>query len=173
MRGKPDESRPPRIEPTLGVKAEQPFARQLRLQELPEEVDDEKRRDPRHRRRARALIRRMAQSVGLVVFVVGSLAVGYHFLPTLGNQASRGVQALIENAVRVRAAIDARTGQAATLGDKERRQREAARKEAAWKDFFKRSPRCAIEANQTTVECVNEYIRAKRDFDHRWDAGQL
>jgi hypothetical protein len=83
------------------------------------------------------------------------------------------VQALIEDAVRARASIDARSRQAATPTEAERKAREAARKEAAWKDFFHRSPRCEIEANQTHVECVNEYIRTRRDFDQRWDAGQL
>jgi len=51
--------------------------------------------------------------------------------------------------------------------------REAARKEAAWSQFFQRSPKCAIEENQTSVDCVNEYIRARRDFDSRWRSGQL
>ena len=51
--------------------------------------------------------------------------------------------------------------------------REAARTETAWQAYFQRSPGCAIEANQTSVECVNEYIRARREFDRRWAAGEL
>jgi hypothetical protein len=116
--------------------------------------------------------RQIAYSVGVIAFL-GLILACLYYMPTLGEQVSRAAQALIESAVRARATVDARSGQAATPTDAERKAREAARKEAAWKDFFQRSPRCAIEANQTSVECVNEYIRAKRDFDDRWGAGQL
>jgi hypothetical protein len=35
------------------------------------------------------------------------------------------------------------------------------------------APKCAVEANQTSVDCVNEVIRARREFDRRWAAGEL
>jgi hypothetical protein len=44
-------------------------------------------------------------------------------------------------------------------------------KEAAFQAYFHRSDHCAIEANQATVPCVNEYIRARREFDQRWNEG--
>jgi hypothetical protein len=170
MRSKYDEPKPPRIEPRLGLEADA-FANRLRLEGLPDHLDGQKRAALTDRRRAR---RRAAIVIGVVAFVGAIFAlVFYDVPPTLGEQASRAVHALIEDAVRVRAALNTRSRQAVMPTDAERKAREAARKEAAWKDFFKRSTRCTIESNQTSVECVNEYIRAKRDFDQRWDAGQL
>jgi hypothetical protein len=173
MRSKSDKPTSPRLEPKLGVERGQSVRRELSLEELPEEVDEEARAALPARRRDPTFSRPIAYFVGVVVFFGLSFACVRYVVPSFGEWVSHAVQALIENAVRTRAAIDARSRQAATPTDQERKAREAARKEAAWKDFFKRSARCAIEANQTDVECVNEYIRARRDFDHRWDAGQL
>ena len=171
MRSKSDEPKPPRIEPRLGVEADAFANRRLQLEALPDHRDGRNRAALTDRRRAR---RRAAIVFAVVVFAGATFAlVFYDMPPTLGEQASRTVHALIEDAVRVRAALDTRSGQAVMPTDAERKAREAARKEAAWKDFFKRSPRCTIESNQTSVECVNEYVRAKRDFDQRWDAGRL
>jgi len=173
MRSKSERSRAQRREPKLGAESGRSFANQLSLEELPDEVDRDARVELSERRRARTFGRLIAYFLGVVAFLGLTFACFHYFLPTLGEQVSRGAQALIEDAVRARAAIDARSRQAATPTNEERRAHEATRKEAAWRDFFKRSPRCAIEANQTDVECVNEYIRARREFDHRWDAGQL
>jgi hypothetical protein len=43
-------------------------------------------------------------------------------------------------------------------------QRTAAETEAAWQRFYKPSPECRDAASATRVECVNEYVKAKRDF---------
>jgi hypothetical protein len=173
MRSKSDKPAPRRFEPTLGAESEQSFADQLRLEELPDQAREETPAVLPARRRTRTSSRWMASAVGVIAFLILTFACLTYLWPTLSGQISRGVQALIEDAVRVRASIDARSRQAATPTEAERRTREAARREAVWKDFFHRSPRCVIEANQSSVECVNQYIRARRDFDQRWDAGQL
>jgi hypothetical protein len=43
-------------------------------------------------------------------------------------------------------------------------QRAAARTEEAWQRFYKPSAECRDPAAATRVECVNEYVKAKRDF---------
>jgi hypothetical protein len=50
---------------------------------------------------------------------------------------------------------------------------EAERKEAAWQKFYLRSDFCKNPDNRTTIECANEYARAKKDFERRWAAEQL
>ena len=175
MERRSDGARPPRIEPTLGVDAKHPVAHQLRLEDLPDHIDEQKRAASTDRRRARTSGRRAAAVVGVVAFLGVPLAFAlfYDMLPSLSKRASRAAQSLLEDAVRARAAMDARPKQAAAPTYEERKARELARKEAAWWKFFNRSPSCAIEANQTSVECVNEYIRARHDFEQRWDAAQL
>jgi hypothetical protein len=39
--------------------------------------------------------------------------------------------------------------------------------EEAWKRFYRPSERCRGPAMSTAVECVNEYIKAKREFQSR------
>ena len=46
----------------------------------------------------------------------------------------------------------------------------AARKEQAWAKFYRAPPVCQSAA---TMACTNAYIRAKRDFEARYDKGQL
>jgi len=46
----------------------------------------------------------------------------------------------------------------------------AARKEQAWAKFY-RAP--AVCQSAATMACTNAYIRAKRDFEARYDKGQL
>lgn len=43
-------------------------------------------------------------------------------------------------------------------------QRSAAATEEAWQRFYKPSAECRDPAAATRVECVNEYVKAKRDF---------
>ena len=50
-------------------------------------------------------------------------------------------------------------------------QMEAARKEAAWKRFYRPSAACIGSA--ATVECANEHIRAQKEFARRFAAGEL
>lgn len=45
--------------------------------------------------------------------------------------------------------------------------RAAAETEDAWNRFYKPSERCRDPAAATSVECVNEYVKAKREFQVR------
>lgn len=48
------------------------------------------------------------------------------------------------------------------------------RREQAWARFYKKPAQCDESRGGTwTVECANDYIRAKRTFDERYDAGKL
>lgn len=139
---------------------------ELRLEELPADVDEEM---PLRVKASRANTGRpfLTWFGGIVVLLGLTVAAVHYLLPTQSGQVLQAAKALIQRAVG-----DRRTD-AKSLTPQQAAAREAARKEAAWKDFFQRSPRCVIEDNQTSVECVNEYIRARRDFDHRWESGQL
>jgi len=168
----------------------------LSLEDLPEGSDAVGDLDSAGRHRG-AHDRWLGYVVGSLVMLGLALALVRYVIPSIGDQTARRAQALIRDAVKAQAAVYPRSRQVAPPADDSRSAeaqkkaiqqapvhadsiaqqaaaaREAARKEAAWKDFFQRSARCAIEQNQTSVECVNEYIRARRDFDHRWDSGQL
>ena len=53
-------------------------------------------------------------------------------------------------------------------------QQEAARKEAAWQAFFQPRKVCDNPPDSATlVECGNDHIRAKREFEDRWERGDL
>lgn len=49
----------------------------------------------------------------------------------------------------------------------EEARRNAADSEAAWKRFYQPSERCRSPEGATSVECVNEYIKARREFAAR------
>jgi hypothetical protein len=74
-----------------------------------------------------------------------------------------------------RAQLEARAAQ--TRSDMEAarlEQQQAARKDAAWQAFFKPKKVCDNPPDSDTqVECGNAYMRAKRDFDARWERGDL
>lgn len=58
--------------------------------------------------------------------------------------------------------------------DSIRRAEEWQKKEAAWNAFFHQSPDCDVwRDDRHMVECQNKVIRAKRDFEHLWAAGEL
>jgi hypothetical protein len=145
------DSKSRRIDPTRQVGASN-----LTLEDLPKETDETSPSDAPGKENAAALYRSLVYLVGSFAFV-GLMFAGVRYVLPILNERVRQEHAVNRDASARRAAVE----------------REAARKEAAWKDFFHRSPRCVVEDNQTSVECVNEYIRAKRDFDRRWDAGQL
>jgi hypothetical protein len=49
-----------------------------------------------------------------------------------------------------------------------------ARKDAAWQAFFKPKKVCDNPPDSDTqVECGNAYMRAKREFEERWERGDL
>jgi lysophospholipid acyltransferase (LPLAT)-like uncharacterized protein len=50
---------------------------------------------------------------------------------------------------------------------------EAARREASWAKFYVPSPFCKNPDNRNTMECANEHLRAKKEFDKKWAAGEL
>jgi hypothetical protein len=45
--------------------------------------------------------------------------------------------------------------------------RAAAESETAWKRFYQPSAGCREPAAATTIECINEYVKAKREFESR------
>jgi hypothetical protein len=51
--------------------------------------------------------------------------------------------------------------------------RAADAKEAAWKQFYQPSSNCQSYESRASMECANEHVRAKRDFEAKWAAGQL
>lgn len=48
-----------------------------------------------------------------------------------------------------------------------------ARKEAAWQKYYKRSPLCDKPDGSGFVECANQHIRARRNFESLYAAGKL
>jgi type IV secretory pathway VirB10-like protein len=46
-------------------------------------------------------------------------------------------------------------------------QRAAHESEAAWKRFYQPSPGCRDAAASSTVECINEFVKAKRAFEEQ------
>lgn len=100
---------------------------------------------------------------------------------TRGVQESNAVaaaEARRREAARLAAEQDARLNQAAqqrALEDAKRAAlEEAARKERAWARFYKRPASC--DNNPTPehmVDCANQHIRAKRQFEDAYAAGKL
>lgn len=50
---------------------------------------------------------------------------------------------------------------------------ETARREASWAKFYVPSPFCKNPDNRITMECANEHLRAKKEFDRKWAAVEL
>lgn len=75
-----------------------------------------------------------------------------------------------QRAQREAQAAESRAATAAAL----REQQEAARKEAAWQAFFQPRKVCDNPpSDDVHMECVNAYMRAKRDFEARWEQGEF
>ena len=74
-----------------------------------------------------------------------------------------------------RAQLEARAAQTRRAMETARLEQQAtARKDAAWQAFFKPKKVCDNPPDSDTqVECGNAYMRAKRDFDARWERGDL
>jgi hypothetical protein len=74
-----------------------------------------------------------------------------------------------------RAQLEAKAAQARSDMETARlEQQEAARKDAAWQAFFKPKKVCDNPPDSDTqVECGNAYMRAKREFEERWERGDL
>lgn len=69
--------------------------------------------------------------------------------------------AAVAEARRQRAELARRQAEAAES------QRAAVATEEAWNRFYRPSASCRDPSNAATVECVNEYVRAKRQFQAR------
>jgi hypothetical protein len=74
-----------------------------------------------------------------------------------------------------RAQLEAKAAQTRSAMETARlEQQEAARKDAAWQAFFKPKKVCDNPPDSDTqVECGNAYMRAKREFEERWERGDL
>lgn len=114
----------------------------------------------------------------LLLWMVGSWIVRYQL-----QQASVAVErSLSEAAAKSRLQQEQRRERVAAerLADQRRRDARAAaeadartiaqHKEAMWNRFFQRSEQCLLESS---VDCGNQYIRARREFERRYAAGDL
>jgi hypothetical protein len=74
-----------------------------------------------------------------------------------------------------RAQLEAKAAQARSdMAAARSEQENAARKDAAWQAFFKPKKVCDNPPDSDTqVECGNAYMRAKREFEERWERGDL
>lgn len=68
--------------------------------------------------------------------------------------------------------VDAQRQRAAAAADLAR-QEQADRKADAWARYYRPSAACRDSTASTSVECANEFIRAKRGFEEAWGAGKL
>ena len=86
------------------------------------------------------------------------------------REAKARAKAAAEQARRMESA---RQTQAAA--DRSRlQQAEAAAKGRAWQQFYKPPTKCDAPADwDTHVECGNMHIRAKREFEVRWQRGEI
>lgn len=88
-------------------------------------------------------------------------------------QAQRQTQeasAQQELARRVQAASAQRAEELA----RQRLAEASARREAAWASFYRKTPACdESRGGSWTVDCANEFMRAKKKFSELYDAGRL
>ncbi len=64
--------------------------------------------------------------------------------------------------------------QAATERDKRQQLEAQSRREEAWARFYTKRPQCdESKGGAWTVECANEFIRAKRRFEDLYSSGRL
>lgn len=139
------------------------------------------------------LFRRMLYGIGSVI-VVGAIGFGLRYLlfeyqVSVITKATNDIQ---ESSAKAMAKIqaDAAAARQATLdresrarqmkADAERQQiaarqaevdaanREAAAKEVAWSRFYRPSKTCEPYDMRATMECANEYARAKKAFEQQW-----
>jgi len=82
--------------------------------------------------------------------------------------AERRRRAMVEaDAASEAAARRQREELAERRAEAERAQRASDESEDAWKRFYRPSANCRDAASTATVECVNEYVKAKREFQSR------
>jgi hypothetical protein len=125
-------------------------------------------------------------AMGLLYFAVMKLAVTGATRELTNNMQNQSA-AVVErsNAQQADAAQQAAEAQRAQLETQaaqlradsaaaQAEQQEAARKEAAWRAFFQPKKVCDNPPDfDTQVECGNAYMRAKREFNERWQREEL
>lgn len=57
------------------------------------------------------------------------------------------------------------------MAEKARRIQEEARKEEAWKAFYKPVENCSDGKSESIVLCGNDYMRARKRFEQEWELG--
>ena len=80
-------------------------------------------------------------------------------------------RALADQAAREQAIREATDQQRAAEDRRQAVLAETNRREAAWTRFYKPSPGCAFASQ--SIECSNEFIRAKSSFDQKYSEGAL
>lgn len=86
------------------------------------------------------------------------------------NEKNR-LHLLAEQAAKEQASRAATEQQRAADVAKQAAQAEVARRESAWSRYYKPSPGCALAGQ--SIECANEFIRAKRSFEQKYADGLL
>lgn len=130
-------------------------------------------------------------AVGVVLGVALAGVIGFFVrawlaqqaIKQIGEQASQMLlqqqRAAAEMQRRAAEREDARRAELArTLREQEQAKRaaldEQIRRERAWQKFYKRPAKCDENPNsETMMQCANEHIRAKRQFDELYAAGKL
>lgn len=119
---------------------------------------------------------------GVMLFVLANVYFGYQ-LRAFSRAASSELSSMVEKAEGQAAAAKA-AAEASRLQELRRKaantQRAAdvsraadvaeAQREAAWKRFYQPRPACL---ESSSVECGNEHIRARREFESRYASGQF
>ena len=86
------------------------------------------------------------------------------------RDAAQRAAAQADTAKRQRAADQQRAANEA----RQREMEESARRELAWTRFYRKPPGCdEARGGAWTVDCANDYIRAKKRFAEQYDAGKL
>lgn len=129
--------------------------------------------------------------LGVAVAIVAILFAGLrwyqqHLVETTVEQVTRSTATITEQARRVAAEARERSARRRAERDAARRAAddaeaariaaafaEADRREAAWQAFYVRSEFCRSPDNRTTMECANEHLRAKKEFEQRWADGKI
>ncbi|RBP48948.1 hypothetical protein [Arenicella xantha] len=91
---------------------------------------------------------------------------------TIANQTQKRLQIQKDKITAERAAT--RREERAMLAAAEQKRLEAAKKAKAWANFFKDPEEClSYKSEQHMIECANRRIKAKREFEQKWNEGSL
>jgi hypothetical protein len=90
-----------------------------------------------------------------------------HAQDVAAQAQARAERERAERAEAQRRAIEAENTRIAAAQEQEQR------RERAWNRFYRPSEFCANPDNRATMQCANEYARAKKEFDRKWATGEL